>query len=197
MSFEIEQKYRTGSHERVAARLAGLGAVPGARLDQEDAYLNHPARDFAATDEAFRLRRVGGSNAITYKGPKRGGPTKTREEIEIPFADGPEALARMSRVFQALGFRPVAVIRKVRTPFHLTYGGRLVEVALDVAEGVGSFVEVEAIAEGEDDLADAQRVVIELAGALGLEQVEPRSYLRMALEARGAAGPGRNPAGQT
>lgn len=196
MSFEVEQKYRTGSHEAVAERLAGLGAEAGPRHDQEDAYFNHPSRDFAATNEAFRLRKVGGSNAITYKGPRRGGPTKTREELEVAFADGPEALARMRQVFEALGFRPVALVRKVRTPYRLTYAGRAVEVVLDVAEGVGTFVEVEAIAEGEDDLPEAQRVVIDLAAALGLEHIEPRSYLKMALESRDR-GAATNPAGQT
>src|SRR4051812_41624652 len=113
MGFEIEQKFRTNDHETVASALAALGAVPGDAVEQEDAYLGHPARNFAATNEALRLRRTGGANAITYKGPRREGPTKTREEVEVGYADGPEALAKMRRVFEALGFRTVALIRKV------------------------------------------------------------------------------------
>jgi adenylate cyclase class 2 len=192
MSFEVEQKYRTVDHGAVARRLADLGATAVAPLEQEDVYLSHPCRDFAATNEAFRLRRVGDHNAMTYKGPKRAGPTKTREEIEISFPDGPESLARMRRLYENLGFRPVAVVRKVRTSYHLTCEGRAVEVALDEAEGLGSFVEVETIARDEADLPGAQRVVVELAGTLGLTQIEPRSYLRMLLEAAG-----RNSAGRT
>ncbi len=188
MRFEVEQKYRTDGHEAVAAALAAMGATPGPAVDQEDGYMNHPGRDFAATHEAFRIRRVGGSNAVTYKGPKRGGPTKTREEIEVGFADGPEALADLRRLFENLGFRPVAVVRKTRTPYRLTAEGRPVEVVLDVAEGLGTFVEVESIAEDEADLPEAQRVVVGLAAALGLTEHEPRSYLRMALERRGEAG---------
>lgn len=188
MRFEVEQKFRTDGHEAVAAALAGMGAAPGAPLDQEDGYMNHPGRDFAVTNEAFRIRRVGGSNAVTYKGPKRGGPTKTREEIEVGFADGPEAFADLRRLFENLGFRPVAVVRKTRTPYHLTTAGRPVEVVLDAAEGLGTFVEVEAIADGEADLAEAQRVVVELAAALGLTDHEPRSYLRIAMESRGQPG---------
>ena len=41
------------------------------------------------------------------------------------------------------------------------------------------FVEVEAIAQGEDDLAPAQAAVLDLAVELDLGEVEPRSYLRM------------------
>ena len=184
MSFEIEQKFRTDGHSEVAARLSAMGAVASPSVEQEDTYLNHPSRDFAATNEAFRLRRVGGANAVTYKGPRHAGPTKTREEIEIPFADGAEAFERLGRMFELLGFRTVAVIRKTRTPYRVTHEGRAVEVVLDIAEGVGTFVEVETIAEGEADLPEAQRVVLSLADALGLREVEPRSYLRMALEHR-------------
>ena len=187
MSFEVEQKYRFPGHDAVASRLQELGAVPGPTVEQEDAYLNHPARDFASTNEALRLRGVGESNAITYKGPRHAGPTKTREEIEIPFAGGSVNLAQMQRLLILLGFRPVAVIRKRRTPYHFTYDGRPVEVALDLAEGIGTFVEVEVLAADRDELPAAQHVVMSLAARLGLTDLEPRSYLRMALEQRARA----------
>ena len=210
MSFEVEVKYRTTGHADLARRLTALGAVPGPEITQEDAYLSHPARDFARTNEALRLRRVGGSNRITYKGPRRDGPTKTREEIELPLGEGAESFERWLRLLTNLGFRPVAVIRKARQPFHLSHRGRPVEVVLDVAEGIGEFAEVEAIARDEADLPAARSAVLDLAGVLGLTDVEPRSYLRMALEQRSAEdlatgslptigdpGDPRNPAGQT
>ncbi|HEX8200423.1 MAG TPA: class IV adenylate cyclase, partial [Isosphaeraceae bacterium] len=125
----------------------------------------------------------GDANRITYKGPRLGGPTKTREELEVPLGSGPEARARMARVFENLGFRPVATVRKARRAFHLTYRGRALEVGLDLAEGLGAFAEVEALAAGPDDLPSAQEAVQALALDLGLAEVEPRSYLRMVLEA--------------
>lgn len=190
--FEVEIKFRAADHPALARRLAELGAESGPELEQEDVYLSHPARDFGRTDEALRLRRVGPENRVTYKGPKLGGPTKTREEIELPFASGPEALEQMTRLFQRLGFRPVAVICKVRRPFRLVRDGRPLEVALDRAEGLGDFAEVEALARDAADLPAAQATVMALAAALGLEAVERRSYLRMHLERE--AGPG-NPSG--
>ncbi len=184
MSYEVEVKYRTRDREDLAHRLARLGAVSSPEITQEDAYLRHPSRDFSQTREALRIRRMGESNRVTYKGPRRDGPTKTREEIEIAFAEGETCHAQLLRLFANLGFEPVAVVRKTRRPFRLDYRGRDVEVALDLAEELGEFVEVEAIAESEADLPDAQAVVLELGRELGLTDVEPRSYLRMLLEKR-------------
>jgi adenylate cyclase class 2 len=182
MSLEIEQKYRVTSHELISDRLRASGAEVGERIDQEDTYLRHPSRDFKQTNEAFRIRRVGARNFITYKGPKHPGPTKTREELEIPFEDGAHSAEQMLRLFRALGFEPLAIIRKARTPYHLTISSRAFEVVLDDAEGIGKFVEVETIVDDLGDLAKAQAAVVETARSLGLVDLEPRSYLRMALE---------------
>lgn len=187
MSIEIEQKYRVPDHDEVAERLRGLGAVAGRAMRQEDLYLGHPARDFATSGEAFRIRSHDGHNALTYKGPRQGGPTKTREETEVAFASGDVARASMMRLMTSLGFRSVLAVKKTRTPYHLDYHGRALEVVLDEAEGLGTFVEVETIVADDEPLEEAQDVVISLARALGLTEVEPRSYLRMALERHAAA----------
>ncbi len=181
MGYEVEIKFRDADHAAIERRLLALGAEPGEPVEQEDVYLAHPARDFAATGEAFRVRRDGPRNRLTYKGPKHGGPTKTREEVEIGFDRGPGSWAEMMRMLEALGFRPVATVRKTRRTFHLVRGGREMEVALDRAEGLGDFAEVEALADGPG-LAAAQAAVLALAGEFGLTKVEPRSYLRMLLE---------------
>jgi adenylate cyclase class 2 len=183
VSFEVEIKFRAeAAHAELAQRLADLGAEPLGASDQEDVYLRHPARDFGQTGEALRVRRQGRSNRVTYKGPRHAGPTKTREELEIPFAAGAGSLARMRRLWEALGFGVVAVLRKRRQAFRLVREGRAIEVALDVAEELGAFAEVETIAHSGDDLPAAQAAVVELARVLGLTEVEPRSYLRMVLE---------------
>jgi adenylate cyclase class 2 len=171
-------------HDQLVRKLAERGAEAKGGVDQEDSYMNHPSRDFAVTNEAFRIRRIGDENRITYKGPKHAGPTKTREEIEIPFAAGPEPHGDLARLFENLGFRRVATIRKRRESFHLRFDGRDLEIALDRAEGLGDFAEIEAIATDAADLPRAQHAVLELAKLLALTDVEPRSYLRMHLENR-------------
>jgi adenylate cyclase class 2 len=101
----------------------------------------------------------------------------------------------LALAFERLGFRAVAVVRKRRSEYHLEHEGRSMTVALDQAEGLGAFAEVETLVETNSDLAEAQRAVLELAEQLGLVEVEPRSYLRMVLETSGPIA--RNPAGQT
>jgi adenylate cyclase class 2 len=184
MSYEVEVKYRSVDHDHLARALHELGAVPGASLDQEDLYLNHPSRDFAATGEALRIRRLGNENRITYKGTKHAGPTKTRREIEISFDTGDKPFSQLLELLELLSFRPVATIRKRRESFHLAYHDHELEIALDTTEGLGVFAEIEALAASQADLPAAQAAVLALAESLGLTEVEPRSYLRMALEAQ-------------
>ena len=83
---------------------------------------------------------------------------------------------------KSLGFRPVATIRKRRESFHLNFQEHVMEIALDVAERLGCFAEIETIAASQAALPAAQQAVLALASALGLSEVEPRSYLRMVLE---------------
>jgi adenylate cyclase class 2 len=182
MSFEVEVKYRSADHGRLRPLLLERGAREDPAAEQEDVYLRHPTRDFAQTNEAFRLRRDGGQTCITYKGPRFPGPTKTREEIEIVLAGGEEAFHDVARLFANLGFHPVAAIRKRRTMFHLTCPPHEIEVALDRVNGLGEFAEIETLVRHEAELPAAQAAVLALATQLGLDQVEPRSYLRMALE---------------
>lgn len=184
MSFEVEVKYRSVDHDRLRRLLIEAGGDEIHPVEQEDLYLSHPSRDFAQTHEAFRLRRIGDDNRITYKGPRFPGPTKTREEIELPVERGERAFRDLARLFENLGFRPVAAVRKRRTAFHVSCLPHDIEVTLDRVEGLGDFAEIEAIADDEADLPSAQAAILKLAGTLGLEQVEPRSYLRMILEAR-------------
>jgi adenylate cyclase class 2 len=184
MRYEVEVKYRVAGHSELAARLAAHGVEPGREVVHEDAFLVHPARDFARTNETLRLRRVGDEIRITYKGPRLRGPIKTREEIELPLGEGTEGFKRGLWLFRNLGFRPVVVIRKTRRLYSLTHQGRPIDVALDVAEGLGPFAEVETITETEADLPGAQSAVLDLAAHLGLTEIETRSYRRMALERR-------------
>ena len=102
-------------------------------------------------------------------------------------AAGPDQFRRLLTLLENLGFRPVATVRKRRESFHLTFHEHELEIALDTAEGLGPFAEIEALASSEADLPAAQQAVLTLAGTLGLTEVEPRSYLRMVLENQAAA----------
>ena len=66
---------------RVKKRILELGGRDFGCSIQVDEYYAHPARDFAITDEALRLRTENNLTVITYKGPKLDRETKTREEF--------------------------------------------------------------------------------------------------------------------
>lgn len=186
-TFEVEVKFPLSDRVTEAlAKLHQLGAISGGEAVQTDHYFNHPVRDFAQTDEALRIRSVGDQNWVTWKGPKIGSRTKTRREIELPLGDGTQTAEQLSEVLQILGFRSVTVVRKTRKLHKLTRNGRRFEIALDEVDELGTFLEVELMAD-ETDLKSAQDAVLELARELGLSQTEPRSYLGMLLQKRGEA----------
>lgn len=178
---EVEMKFRVPDWATVLAQLARWGAVAAAPRKDTDHYFSAPDRDFAQTDEALRLRRIGPVNTLTYKGPKIDTVTKARTEIELPLADGAENAATAVKFLSSLGYRPVAVVAKSRTVHTLTRDGFKLEVCLDDVGAVGKFVEVEIQAEQEQYEA-ARGVVIRTAAELGLTDVERRSYLRLLLD---------------
>ena len=180
---EIEQKFARADFAAVERRLAAWGAGPAEEHDEADHYFNAPDRDFARTDEAFRLRRVGADNFLTYKGPKQRAAVKVRTELEIPLLPGDEAAADMTRLLTHLGYRPVAVVTKHRRKAALERHGFAFTVCLDDVEGLGRFAEVEVVTP-EDRRADAERAVAALAAELGLTEVERRSYLGLVLAAK-------------
>jgi adenylate cyclase class 2 len=168
----------------VESRLAELGVRQISARQDIDQYFNAPDRDFARTDEALRIRRIGSANFVTYKGPKQDAQTKTRTEIEVPLAEGDAAAATFANLLTHLRYRPVAVVHKQRRIYHLKKGTWSLEVSLDELEGVGRFVEIETLVP-QERLDEARRVVQELARALELTTSERRSYLELLLEAQG------------
>ncbi len=181
--FEVEQKFHVDSLSAIESQLVSFGAARGSAVSQVDTYFAHPGRDFAKTDEAFRLRRLDNRGLVTYKGPRLAGNVKTRREIEIPLGDGENVPSLFREMVVALGFEPVADVAKKRQYFSLMWEGLQVECALDDVALVGPFVELEIVAE-EDDLKRCESAILTLAAKMGLEQVETRSYLEMRL-ARG------------
>ena len=183
MNLEVEQKFRLADWADIERRLAGLGAQIEPPVSQSDQYFAHPNRDFAQTDEALRIRRVGRRNFVTYKGPKLDATTKTRRELELPLTPGDRASASFAELLAALGFQPVREVRKLRRRAIVVWQGRRVEAALDEVEGIGPFIELELQAEPAD--ADAARATLaSFAVELGLSQSERRSYLELLLAPR-------------
>ncbi|HEY2826884.1 MAG TPA: class IV adenylate cyclase [Pirellulales bacterium] len=183
MHFEVEQKFPLDDVAQVERRLKELGARPAESVGQVDLYFNHPARDFAQTDEALRLRSVGEKNFITYKGPKLDAATKTRRELELPLPSGGGAATEHAGLLEALGFKPVATVRKRRALYYIDWQGKTIEAALDDVAEVGQFLELELSA-SEPEVEAAKSSIASLAARLGLTTSERRSYLELLLAAQ-------------
>ena len=180
---EVEMKFRVPDWAPVIARLTAWGATARPARKDTDHYFSAPDRDFAKTDEALRIRRIGTTNYLTYQGPKLDGTnaTKARVEVELPLADGQDNAATAVKFLSGLGYRPVAVVSKTRTVYDFTRDGIALSACFDDVGAVGKFVEVEAMAE-QATYEVARAAVLRAAADLGLIDPERRSYLRLLLE---------------
>jgi adenylate cyclase, class 2 len=178
MQFEVEQKHRIDDVAQFERQLAARGVSIGQPIEQVDQYFAHPSRDFAKTDEALRIRTVGDKSFVTYKGPKLDTTTKTRHELEMPIDADHRSFAEL---LEALGFKPVATVRKKRRPFQVAHAGRSIEGAVDEVDSLGTFVELELTAD-DTGLDEAKRLISALAAEFQLGPSERRSYLEMLLE---------------
>ncbi|RDI72962.1 class IV adenylate cyclase [Halopelagius longus] len=185
--YEVEVKVRA-DRDGVRAKLDDGRAERVGRVRQVDTYYDAPHRDFAATDEALRIRREtrlgdgdgekgdGETTArVTYKGPLVEAESKTRAEHETEVADG----GTMDAVLDGLGFEPAATVEKERE-FYRVDG---YTVTLDAVEGVGEFVEIEREAGSEADVESVREGAYAVARELGLDPGEQirTSYLGMLL----------------
>ena len=181
MPYEVELKFPIPDPMGLELALLQLGARRMDTRMQVDLYLNHPARSFAQTDEALRVRQSNSQLFLTYKGPKIDSTTKSRVELELELAGGPETRDESVRFFGELGFQPVREVRKERTLFHVQWNGKLVKVCMDKVDGLGDFLELEVDCETAD-LEPARQTVLTMAQQLGLGDSERRSYLELLLE---------------
>jgi pantoate--beta-alanine ligase len=180
---EVEMKFPGADFAALEERLVAWNARPGDWQVEEDHYFKPPDRDFAQTDEALRVRRVGAHNVITYKGPKRQAVGKTRLEVEASLASGDESAQTFLRLLEHLRYQAVLVVRKRRRIFRFDRGGFELHVCLDEVDELGRFAEVEIVA-SEDREADARSVLTAVVAELGLQGEERRSYLELLLEKR-------------
>ena len=169
---EVKASVPSVSEAEEMVRRAGGAFVKEAL--QEDVYLRHPCVDLRASDEALRLRREGDACIITFKGRRRGGSAKIREEVEVRAEGFGEALA----IFERLGFSPAVTIVKRRREFRL--GGAA--VVIDSVDGLGSFIEVEVKSgQGDGSFEAAKRELFAVTDRLGIgrERLLTDSYLEL------------------
>ncbi len=172
MSIEMEAKFRVASHEAVRDRLRAAGAVCDGSVTETNVILDRSDGSLREAGCGLRVRatqRADGSTGaatLTFKGPRKPGPLKTREEWEVTVSDA----ATAEQIMASCGFLSILSYEKRRESWHL--GGCRVE--LDEPAQLGLFVEVEG--PSEEAIADVQSAI-----GLGSAEHVHESYVRLLL----------------
>lgn len=176
---EIEIKLPIRSREIVKKELLAMGFREGACCREEDLYYNSACHDVVKRDEALRIRKstdlsTGVCRAqINFKGKKMDQVSMSRREYET----GIEDPKRMHEILTGIGFYPVAGVKKERQ--YLCRGN--MTACLDQVEDLGSFLELEVLAEDESLREGYLQDMAKLLEGLGLsmEDTVRTSYLGM------------------
>ena len=170
---EIELKARVEDLSAVRSALRDRNARFLHRSHEHDIYYNAPHRDFGKSDEALRIRYSDGKAVVTYKGAKlKNLGLKAREELNTAVESG----GVFEQILFRLGFKKTATVDKWRETYVLADA----TIALDEVEGLGSFVEVEVIAESDKNAVLA--TIDRLKNELGIKgEAILSSYLELIL----------------
>jgi adenylate cyclase class 2 len=176
---EFELKIRISSLDPVRQQLIEHNARFCGRIHEHDIYYNAPHRNFGVTDEAIRVRYTNDHAIVTYKGAKiKTSGLKVREELNTLVDSG----AVFEQMLDRLGFSRTAEVNKWRENYRLSGAA----ITLDEIEDLGTFVEIEILAEDENSNTAVR--IEEIAKEIGVSG-EPilASYLELLLSKRSAA----------
>lgn len=147
MPTELEAKFRVASHDDVRRRLTELRAARRGVYLETNHLFDLPDGSLRSAGKGLRVRSVEtlegepAAATLTFKGPRRPGPLKHREEIETAIEDPSAACA----ILAALGFEEILRFQKRRESWRLDDAS----IELDTLPSLGSFVEIE----GPDEAA--------------------------------------------
>lgn len=158
MYIEIEAKLKVDSFKGIEKRLKAIDAEFLRERLHTDAYFDDNKSKLRKSDSALRIRRqlIGRREqvVITFKGPRRKGRFKQRQEIQFEVGD-----VRLVEMFlAAIGYKKTLEYQKKRRAWHY----RDCEIALDELPLLGRFVEIEGPGAGR--IAAVQK-------KLGLEDI--------------------------
>ena len=151
MALEIEAKFRLSDPEEMRSRLAAAGAEPAGKVIEDNAFFDTAGAQLLRNDCGLRVRTACDDSGqqhctLTYKGPRRPGELKVREEAEAVVASAESAKA----ILTGLGYEPTIAFQKRRESYRLDDA----RVELDELPQLGFFLEIEA--DDEPTLQDAR-----------------------------------------
>jgi len=169
MNREVEVKARLKNREAVTAKLRELGCTFYPPVSQKDIVYTLPGSSIPLPPGgvALRLRTQDGRSICTTK--KTISNNLDCDEAEFDVSNPEELL----HTFSLLGFTEFSRVHKVRQK--AAYQN--MEICLDEVEGLGSYIEVERLTDGENS-AQIQKELFEFLQTLGVapEDQETNGY---------------------
>ena len=142
---------------------------------QSDDYYTPAHKNFASEKfpfEWFRIRKFGDNSLLTYKHyyPERAEINTHCDEFETKILDAEQ----FEKILSALNFSKLVTVNKKRDLFKHE---DLFEVVLDTVEGLGYFIEIEALKDF-GSVESARKKLFEYAEQLGLDvsKADKRGY---------------------
>ena len=179
---EVEIKLKITDKDQLRVQLIQCGFTEGERVTEEDVYYTAAHHDFAALDEALRVRSVENlitgenSSMITYKGAKLDQRSMTRQELETEVGD-----ARICReILCKIGFTPVPPVIKERQCFH---NGKMT-ACVDTVDGLGEYLELEKLVASDEERDEALDEIEGMLNKLGysMQDTTRTSYLSLLMK---------------
>jgi adenylate cyclase class 2 len=144
---ETEVKIRISPIQPVQEKLRDLGfQIRRPRVFESNVLLDAVDAGLRNKGELLRVRRAGDESLLTFKGPGKTGPHKSREEIETKVGDADAT----EQIFARLGFKPGFRYEKYRTEYSRPSESGV--ITLDETP-IGNFLELEGPPEWIDSTA--------------------------------------------
>ena len=142
MRKEIEVKAKIQNCDALIAKLVALGCVFSEPIMQEDQVFVHKNDPFPVKlgMNVLRIRKNNGKVIFTFKRPLSNGLDKLEHEVTVSDA------GELENILTALDFREVSLVKKVRRKTRC----QDYEICVDAVDQLGSFIEMEKIAEDAD-----------------------------------------------
>lgn len=145
---ECEVKLKITNPEHIKKMLISLGFIEKEILTETDTYYDTPNGDIRLNDRALRIRETVNHSlntkqcTINFKDKKLDTISMSRPEYEDEIGDA----STINKILECLGYSPVSpqVIKK-----RLVLRASSINACIDSVEGLGDFLELEAIVANE------------------------------------------------
>ena len=177
---EVEVKLPVADLDTIKGKLLKMGFKETAVIEECDTYFDNRQGDIRADGEALRVRETkdhltGESRAqINFKGKKMDTRTMSREELETGVENG--EICR--NILQAIGYAPAdPEVIKDRTVMQK----ESITACLDNVHELGGFLELEILADSEEEKDAALERIENILNSLGyqISDTVRMSYLSM------------------